>query len=185
MPYFQTDHVFSEDMDQRWNEELQDWEGYLPSTINHYPKPSRRAEPEWQYRISIKDRILGNLLADVYGALNAELYVPAAVATRTLFDRASAILDVDPALNFNEKLKELLKKGSIGNDEKATLEVLTDAGGAAAHRGWRPKQNELDTLVTIVETFLHRVFILPADASELAQSIPTRPQRSKKSPKSS
>jgi hypothetical protein len=44
--------------------------------------------------------------------------------------------------------------GKIGRSERETLEILTDAGGAAAHRGWKPTVKQLDTLMTVGEQFL-------------------------------
>lgn len=182
-PYYQTEKVFSEDTDHVWNQDTHEYDEVLSPNFEHYPLPKRRDEPEWEYRISAKDKTLGNLLSDMYGALNAGLNVPAAVAARTIFDRASEILGVDPAITFGEKLKELAKQGTISDAEKKVLTVLSDAGGAAAHRGWRPKPTEVDTLISIAEAFLHRVFILPADANEVADNIPAKPKRKKK-PKS-
>ncbi len=81
--------------------------------ITHYPAPFKRVAPEWTYDLDLADRELGSLLGDVYGVLNAELRVLAAVAARTVFDRASELLGVDPATTFAEKLDELTKQGKI------------------------------------------------------------------------
>ena len=69
-------------------------------------------------------------------------------------------LGVDPALPFNKKLNSLEQMGKIGKSEKELSKILTDAGGAAAHRGWKPRIRQLDTLMTIGEQFLHRTIIL-------------------------
>ena len=179
-PFFQTDHVFSENMDHRRDPATGEWEPYLPHKLEHWPSPLKRDRPSWYYRISLQDRPLGALLDDVYGALDADLKVPAAVATRTVFDRASELLGIDPAISFEEKLKELQSARVIGENEKLTLGVLTDAGNAAAHRGWQPDDDELSTLVSITESFLHRSFVLPEDAKALADSVPKRPKRRQK-----
>jgi hypothetical protein len=86
-------------------------------------------------------------------------------------------LGVDAALGFAEKLDLLLKMGKIGQSEKGTLEVLTDAGGAAAHRGWKPDIKQLDTLMTIGEQFLYRTIILEDKAKVLKSKIPPRHKR--------
>jgi hypothetical protein len=61
------------------------------------------------------------------------------------------------------------------------LSILTDAGSAAAHRGWRPKPHELDTMILIVESFLHRTFVIGDAAKQLKASIPAKPKRRPKS----
>jgi Domain of unknown function (DUF4145) len=63
--------------------------------------------------------------------------VLAAIGLRTAFDRASELLGIDPNKTFAGKLSQLVVDGHIGSTEKASLDVLTDAGGAAAHRGWK------------------------------------------------
>lgn len=179
-PYFQKSTMFSEDMDHRENAWTGEWESYVPATITHWPSPLRREQPVWLGTISSQDVGLADLMSDVYGALDADLRVPAAIALRTVFDRSSELLGVDPAITFAEKLTELLQQGKISGDERAILETLTDAGNAAAHRGWRPSLSELDTMASIVESFLHRTFVLGDAANKLKASIPPRPKRQAK-----
>ena len=76
-------------------------------TVTHYPAQLERQPPEWAVKLAMVDEQLRSLFADTYGALNAELRVPAAIAARTVFDRASELLNVDPAIYFSEKLDEL------------------------------------------------------------------------------
>ena len=54
--------------------------------------------------------------------------------------------------------------------------MLTDAGSAAAHRGWEPELEQLETLVSIIEHFVKH-FTLNDDAGKLKQSIPPRDKR--------
>jgi hypothetical protein len=87
---------------------------------------------------------LEDLLTSVYTALDNDLRVLAAIGLRTAFDRASELLSVDPEKTFADKLSQLMANGDIGSTEKESLDVLTDAGGAAAHRGWKPNPKQLD-----------------------------------------
>ena len=133
--YFIEEFVFSEDMEEYFEEERQQWVGHLSPRIKQYPSPIKRPEPVWSANISIKDNLLGSLLSDIYSCLSADLSVPAAISIRTCFDRATELMGVDPAISFAEKLKELKSGGIISEGESKTLEVLTEAGSAAAHRG--------------------------------------------------
>jgi hypothetical protein len=83
-------------------------------------------------------------------------------------------------LTFKEKLDLLQNKGHISLSERTNLDILTDAGGAAAHRGWKPSTEQLDTVMAIVETFIHRKFVLDAEAKRLKAQIPRRQRRKKK-----
>ena len=78
---------------------------------------------------------------------------------RTLFDRASKLLDVDPNFPFSKKLQELQSSGHIGNQEREVLSILVDAGSAAAHRGWQPSPEQLEPIFDTMEQFLERSFV--------------------------
>ncbi len=175
--FFQTDEVFSEDVDYIYNPHTQENESVLTHKIIHWPSPSKRSKPQWSTTLNAIDDDLGSLFADIYIGLNNDLRVLAAIGMRTAFDRASELLDVDPAKSFREKLQELVDGGKIGLSEKDSLDVLTDAGSAAAHRGWRPSPGELDTMMNIIEGFLHRAFILDKAAATLSQNLPKKQER--------
>ena len=140
----------------------------------YWPAPVRRQRPNWFQKIQESERDLGMLLEEMYAALDNDLRVLAAIAVRTVFDRASELLEVDPALPFEKKLERLRDDGTIGVDEEKSLRVLVDAGSAAAHRGWRPKADELSTMVDLVEAFLHRSFVLGDGIEKLKASVPAR-----------
>ena len=175
--YYQVTSVFSEDVGYRQNAITGDYEPYLLEQVIHWPIPIKRKKPEWAENLHVDYDQLNSLLDDVYGALNADLRTPAAIAARTTFDAASGLLGVDPAGTFAEKLDALRSKGYIGSSEHSSLSVLIDAGGAAAHRGWKPKAAQLDTITSILETFLHRTFVLRVEADNLKQSLPSKPVR--------
>jgi hypothetical protein len=120
------------------------------------------------------DVTLGNLLSEMYTALNNDLRVLAAIGARTAFDRSSELLGVDSKLPFNQKLDQLVTMGKISKDERDTLEVLIDAGSAAAHRGWRPKPKAVNTMMDVVEAFLHRGFILGDGIQKLKAAVPSK-----------
>jgi len=174
--YMQTESVFSEDTDHRQNA-AGDWEEFLNPTIEHWPAASKRPLPSWAMQIRFFDDNLGNLFSDIYGCLNADLDVPATVAIRTAFDSATELLGIDPAKRFAEKMDELKTLGKISDDERSTLDVVVDAGSAAAHRGWRPTTQQLETLVSLIETFFHRTFVLGDEAKKIKAAMPARQRR--------
>jgi hypothetical protein len=162
--YFETRSTDSEDYDQDGPRER----------VTYYPAPCKRDEPPWMWEMLLEDSQLHSLLKETYAALNNDARVLAAVGLRTIFDRASEKFGVDPNKSFRAKLDELVTQGKIGQSEHASLDVLTDAGGAAAHRGWKPTVGQLQTLMNIGEAFLYRTIILDAEAQRLKKTIPQR-----------
>ena len=62
----------------------------------------------------------------------------------------------------------------ISNDERELLSTLTDAGSAAAHRGWKLAPKQLMTLLNGMETFLYRVFVVGIEVNAIKEHIPPR-----------
>ena len=148
-------------------------------SISHYwPAPMLRKRPEWLNTYNWPAEFeLVRLLTDVYTALDHQLNVLVAIGARTIFDQATALLGVDPALKFIEKLDILRNDGKIGGDEHRILSVVTDAGNAAAHRGWQPNADQLDVILSTIEAFLYRSFVLGNAANELKLSVPQQQRR--------
>lgn len=175
--YFQTDSIFSEDEDFEIDPRSGEYESFMPHKIAYWPAPSKRRQPEWSGGLLAIDSDLDSLVDEIYTALNGDLRVLAAIGIRTAFDRASELLGVDAAKTFGEKLAGLVQLGKISESERDSLDILTDAGSAAAHRGWKPDPKELDTMMNIIEAFLYRNFVLDAAAVRLKQSFPGKPKR--------
>lgn len=177
--YFRRDYWFSE-----WDE-IVDHPVSGDSMMRHgiqteyWPSAIARQRPKWLDALRNRDKSLGLLLDEMYSALDADLRVLAAIGARTAFDRASEILGVDPSISFQEKLNSLGANGKISIDEEKTLETLVNAGSAAAHRAWRPQPDELNTMVEVVESFLHRSFIVGDGIAKLKASVPEKPRRKK------
>ena len=155
--------------------------GRLQKRVTYYPAPAKRKRPDWFSLLDL-DPTLYSLLNETYNALDVDARVLSATGARTIFDRASELLKVHPALTFKEKLDHLQNKGHISASERAHLDILTDAGNAAAHRGWKLTADQLNTVMSIVETFLHRKFILESEVKQLKAQIPRRKKRRKQRP---
>jgi len=177
--YFQRDSVFSEDYVRTRNPITGEEEYDMDHRIEHWPSVSvsRREKPAWAERLTFVDTDLSALMDSVYKALENELDVLAAIAIRTVFDRASELLGIDPGRSFGEKLDDLLALGKIGAEEREILDTLTDAGSAAAHRGWKPTQEELDTMLSSIEGFIHRSFVLGDAIKKLRDRVRAKPKR--------
>lgn len=166
--YFQQASWFSEDP-----EDL---------TYSYWPSPSRRNKPDWVLKLHGDHGALKELIDEIYSALDVDLRTLAAIGIRTAFDKAAELLKVKTILTFNQKLDELKKRELIGAEERQSLDVLVNAGSAAAHRSWKPMPEELDTMMSTLESFVYRTFVLRHAVKKLNASVPTRKRTKKKSP---
>jgi hypothetical protein len=111
----------------------------------------------------------------------------AAIGIRTCFDIASELLKVDPALSFAEKLDALVDAKHIRQLDRQRLETAVEVGNATAHRGWKPKAGDLDTMATVLEDFVFDAFVQPhrrktldEAAAKVRGTVPPKPTRKKK-----
>lgn len=168
-----------------WNSEAVDYwtdsSGEMRATYtyekNTYPKPESHAKPVWFDALIHVDPSLYRILGEMYVAYDNSTYILAAIGLRTALDRATEVLGIDPAMKFVEKLQALLKGGWIGETEKELLAVVTDAGNAAAHRGWEPTEQEASQLMMAMEVFLQRAFVVGKNALSIKERIPPAPKR--------
>ena len=131
-------------------------------------------EQEPRPRLASEYPELASLLCELYAALDSNLPILSAIGIRTVFDCASQLLGCPPNQNFPEKLKELTAGNKISGEEKEILSILTDAGSAAAHRGWKPTQDDIKSLMDALEHFLHRAFVLKHEIRQVKKNIPPR-----------
>jgi hypothetical protein len=176
--YVRHAHLFSEDEVYERNPATGEWEPTLRVTLTYWPAPARRERPDWLDRI--EDKGLRALLDEVYVALDSDQRTLAAFGARTAIDRAMVLAGGDPAAGFAENLETLERLGRIIAYEKEILSVLTDAGSAAAHRGWCPDPDQLSTIMDGTESFLHRTLILGVAVEKMKKQVPARPTRKKK-----
>lgn len=140
----------------------------------YFPKAPSRPRPGWVGSVFLFDIVLKDLLQELYIAAEADLRVMTAIAVRTAFDRATELLGVSADKPFARKLDELLSSGKIGAGEREVLDALVNAGSAAAHRAWKPGAFELQTMITVMESFIHRTIILEGPARRLASAAPRK-----------
>lgn len=159
-------------------------------TIRYWPALSRRSRPNWmsEYGIigaeGVDVETLDKVLIELYGALDNDLRMLAAIGVRTAYDTAAELLGVNPDFTFAEKMDELVREGKIGSLDRVRLETMVDAGSASAHRGWRPSPQELDAMMNLLEHFVEETFIVPArkaklnaEAGKVKRSVPPRKPR--------
>jgi hypothetical protein len=184
--YIRLLELCSEDWDEDFDPDTGETSLTLNERVTYWPSvPITRAtrpRPDWLWsdlqepELSLGSEYpeLANLLGEVYRALDNKLHILATIGVRTVFDCASQLLGADPNQSFQEKLKELAAGNKIGGEDKELLSVLADAGGAAAHRGWKPTEDAIDHLMGALENFLERAFVLKHNVRRVKKSIPPR-----------
>lgn len=189
--FVQTVSTNSEEYDNYYDEAGDPVTEYV-ETIRYWPARSKRPQPEWLGLVTVEGADASTLmsaLAELYTALNNDLFMLAGIGIRTSFDAASELLGIDPEKTFREKLNALVEGGHIGKFDLARLEALVDAGSASAHRGWKPTAEDLDTMMELLEHFLHEAFVTPerrrrldAKAAAVKGKVPARKKGAKAKP---
>jgi len=144
-------------------------------TIRSWPAKSKRERPDWfSANIIETDQTtldLDRSLFELYGALDQDLMMLAAIGVRTSFDIAAEILGVDPDIPFRAKLEDLVERKLIKEHDREHLYVLVDAGSASVHRGWRPTVEDLDALMDTLEAFIFDTFVAPSRQKAAAEKV--------------
>ncbi len=133
-----------------------------------------RPLPKWFDDLGTKDSVLAEVLKEVYAALQNNLLIVATAGTRILLDRAMVLLLREDSGGFGKKLNNLTDQGIIGQEDRELLSVMTEAGHAASHRGYRPSLDTLVTILDTIENLLHRKFILQPAATGIRNQTPVR-----------
>lgn len=167
----------SEDREDYYDEYGEHQTDY-PWRRSYLPEIPPRAFPRIDFMaFRFTNRRTFELLQDVYTAAENKLNVLAAIGARTVFESVSDSLNIAEELTFRDKLEKLRKDGYIGGQDKGTLETLIDAGGAAAHRGWKPTDEELKTIIEIMNNFVVQSLITPKKKKALSDSIPKKSKK--------
>ncbi len=171
--FVQTVSINSEDIDYFYEEDGSTGGNYC-ETITYWPALSTRVPPDWLNQISVPDKdcgLLNTYLNELYGALNSDLNTLSAIGIRTSFDMAAELLGVDENKTFKQKLEALVASNHIGALHLERLETLIEAGNASAHRGWRPKAEDLDVMMDVLEHFIHDAFVAPEKKKRLDAKV--------------
>jgi hypothetical protein len=135
--------------------------------------PQAREPPHWL--VELPNDTLKTLLDETYSALKSGLLALSAMGARAVLDSTMQLLGATPTDGFARKLSHLESQGKISPQQKADLVVLTDAGSAASHRGWRPEPEDMNTILDVIEDLLKREFTRPKAIVRLKGRIPPKP----------
>ncbi len=141
--------------------------------ISYWP-PQQRPLPAWHSELA--DKELKKAMREVYVAVSQGMVILAAIGVRTVLDLAFyLLLDEKDHGPFADKLKAMVEKKRLLEDEKEIFQSIADVGNAATHRAYAPSQTTLIKILTAVESFLYQKFILPKEAKAVREETPRRP----------
>ena len=170
---FRKRHWFSEDQDFR------------PDACpvyrdTYFPPLSFREKPEWYSSLEKK---LTEVLDELYIALQNDIRFLAAVGARTALDIV-LVEKLGDKGTFVEKLNALKSRGLVTEAEREMLDAVTEAGNAAAHRGYSPNPDDLVAVMDILEAVIEKLYFAEKKESELLrkakrlmQNVPSRAPR--------
>lgn len=147
-------------------------------TRTYYPSPVSRKIPAWLAFMrlgvtSAEEEGIGDLMHEVYAAVDAKQYRLAAMGIRATLEQVM-ILKVGDLQTFNQKLDAFEKAGFISSIQRESMRATLDVGDAAMHRGFVPKERELAVALDVVEGVMAPIFGHYEDAKALSQRVPAR-----------
>ncbi len=153
------------------------WFSEEPETdVRYFPPAVSRHPPDWRYHIPHRMMIL---LGEIYRALDADNRALPMMGARALVDMVM-VDKVGDVGEFGTKLKRLREEGFISSKNQEILDIALDAGSAAAHRGFAPKESDVHVVMDIVENLLQSVYVFDKTAREIKKATPRRPVSNKR-----
>lgn len=166
-----------------WNSEGGDYDNKGNFKIHHdietIPTPEKSSKkPEWLGMIYKKNEVLSNILDEVYTAYEHEALILASIGLRTAFDCVCDIIGIPTHLRMEQKVRAVFDEGFVSETERDQLSIVTDAGNAAAHRGWMPDNETFESLLHVTEKFIHNVVLRDHHITDIGKKIPKRQKKS-------
>ena len=113
--FYWTSSWNSEDTYHVEDPETGNWTEEPHYKIETYPAPETKSvRPDWSWDLERVDRTLGNIMNEVYAAVEAQAFILASIGLRTALDRVSELKNVEPSLGLATKLNELVSRGVVG-----------------------------------------------------------------------
>lgn len=151
-------------------------------TVNYFPAAIFRRSPEWFNELWLElgadDDFVEQLLKEIYVALQHNLPSLATMGVRSLLEKIMVSKTGDQG-SFARNIVEFEKLGYVSRMQRERLEAILEAGHAAIHRTYKPRQKDVITLVDITEHIVETVYLHEAKVNELKKSVPPRARAEK------
>ena len=155
-----------------WNTEDLSFDGSPEVTTVYYPPSVSRRKPDWLGQLDAEQDAIESLLKEIYSALHNNSRRLATMGIRALIEYVM-IEKVGDKGTFEMNIKAFIDEGFLASkQEKLFRNHLIESGHAAMHRGYVPKEDELETLLDITETIVKQLYVHPKHTEKI--KIPAR-----------
>jgi hypothetical protein len=146
-------------------------------TVRLYPPAVSRRQPTWARDMawplgSDAETTIGELLEEIYAALQSDSRRSAAMAIRALLE----VVMIDKVGDQGAIGKNISAFFAAGYVPVASQDLFRDtimeAGNAAMHRSWKPSAHHLEVLMDLTEWLVASLYVHPQQAASL--KIPPR-----------
>jgi hypothetical protein len=142
----------------------------------YYPSPAKRKAPPWRLELPI----CGNLFDEIYEAMRGGQYRLAVMGIRALLEQVM-ISKVKDHGSFEKNVNAFCDQGYISPVQRDTMNDILDAGHATMHRHFNPTEDDVSAALDVVENILSAIYVNGEAAASVADRIPPRPPRAKRS----
>jgi hypothetical protein len=156
---------FSEDGDER---------------THYFPPAIFRRQPSWfdslWADLQPEDKFVEDLLKEIYVAVQNNAPSLATMVIRALLERTMVSRAGDKG-SFNKNIAEFEHLGHVSKMQRQRLEAILEAGHAAMHRAYKPRANDVVTLLDITEHIVESVFLHEERVADLKKRVPQREKK--------
>ncbi len=149
-------------------------------TITYFPPAISRPRPHWFSSPAMRrpsvDQFVGDLLGEIYVALQNDLRRLATMGVRSLIERIMISKSGDQG-SFVKNLTKFEGLGYVSRIQRERLETILEAGHATIHRDFSPETVDVITLVDITEHIIETVYLHDSKIKELRKRVPARKRK--------
>lgn len=116
------------------------------------------------------------MLKEVYVAVQNNLPRLATMGVRALLEKIMISKTADQG-SFAKNIEKFEELGHVSKLQRKRLETILDAGHAAIHRAYDPKEKDVITLLDIAEHIVESVYLHEGKVAALKKNIPARSKR--------
>jgi hypothetical protein len=149
-------------------------------SVYYFPPSIFRKHPKWfddlYFEVPNEERFVVKLLSEIYVAVQNNLPNLALMGVRSLLEKIM-IAKVGDKGSFAKNLNAFSAEGFVSGRQKESLEVILEAGHAAIHRKYKPRKQEVVTVLDITEHIIESVYLHSSKVSVLKNRVPERKPR--------
>lgn len=145
--------------------------------VHYFPPSIFRRRPEWfedlYFEVSSEEEFVESLLNEIYVAVQNNLRNLALMGVRSLIEKIM-IAKIGDKGSFAKNLNAFSDSGFVSIKQKENLSTILEVGHAAIHRNYKPRKNEVVTVLDITEHIIESVYLHESKVTSLKKRVPQR-----------